>query len=80
MNANQSFRADSVPARLARLRDRTRAESNVVAVFAGDIRTQRELFSHSRVHQRAVNRVLANRCTDQILLQRLGVPFDGVDG
>ena len=73
MNANQSCRADASPARLARLRDRTRADSNDVAAFAGDIRTQRELFLHSRVHQRAVNRVVANRCTDQILLQRLGV-------
>lgn len=77
MNANQSCPTDAVPARLARLRDSARLGSNDVAAFAGDIRTQRGIFSHSRVHQRAVNRILANRCMDQVLLQRA---FDSVDG
>ena len=68
MNANQFCRDDSTaPTHLAQRLARGRAGS-ATAAFAGDIRTHRPPFGVSRVHERAVNRVLAARCMDMAWL------------
>lgn len=74
MNANQFCRSDDMtgPAPVVRLLARARADGGGIAAFAGDIRTRRAPFVHSRVHERALNRVLAARCTDLALLARIG--------
>ena len=68
MNANQFCRDESTaPAHLALRLARAQAGSQTAA-FAGDIRTHRPPFGHSRVHERVVNRVIAARCLDMALL------------
>lgn len=76
MDANQFCRDETtapahVAHRLARGRD-----GGGAAAFAGDIRTNRAPFGHSRVRERAANRVLAARCTDLVLLARIGEACD----
>ncbi len=64
MNANQFCRDESTaPSHLAHRLARARTGRGTAA-FAGDIRTHRPPFGVSRVHERAVNRVLAARCMD----------------
>lgn len=72
MDANQFRQDESIaPAHVAHRLARGRG-SGGTAAFAGDIRTHRPPFGHSRVHERAVNRVIAARCADFILLARIG--------
>ena len=76
MDANQFCRDETIaPARVVHRLERIR-DGGGSAAFAGDIRMHRPPFGHSRVRERAANRVLAARCTDLVLLARIGEACD----